>query len=231
MFKSGDVISYLEMCQREGVNLQRGMNFKLKGNCSVILMSVRAGAPYADKIIDEGKVLIYEGHDIPRKREGPDPKTIDQPLKNPSGSLTQNGLFYQCALDHRNEGFPPEPVKVYEKIQPGIWVFNGLFQLVDAWLEKVNSRKVFKFKLEVIDEEIDLKQRRENNLEHNRLIPSQIKLEVWKRDRGKCVKCGSNDNLHYDHILPFSKGGSSLSSKNIQILCARHNLEKKDKIE
>lgn len=29
--QSGDVISYLEMCAIEGVNLQRGMNFHLKG--------------------------------------------------------------------------------------------------------------------------------------------------------------------------------------------------------
>lgn len=63
------------------------------------------------------------------------------------------------------------------------------------------------------------------------MIPSHVKLEVWKRDGGKCVTCGSSDNLHYDHILPFSKGGSSLLASNIQLLCARHNLEKSDKIE
>ena len=41
---SGDVISYMEMCSEEGVNLQRGMNFRLRGKDSVILMSVRPGA-------------------------------------------------------------------------------------------------------------------------------------------------------------------------------------------
>jgi hypothetical protein len=65
MIKQGDVISYMEMCQEESVNLQRGMNFRLKGGFSVILMSLRPGAPYADRIEDEGRVLIYEGHDIP----------------------------------------------------------------------------------------------------------------------------------------------------------------------
>ncbi len=35
-------------------------------------------------------------------------------------------------------------------------------------------------------------------------------LEVWKRDKGRCVMCGSDNNLHYDHDLPFSKGGSSI---------------------
>jgi len=57
--RSGDVLSYLDMCARERVNLQRGMNFRLKGQMSVILMSVRKGAPYADRVEDEGRILIY----------------------------------------------------------------------------------------------------------------------------------------------------------------------------
>jgi 5-methylcytosine-specific restriction endonuclease McrA len=53
---------------------------------------------------------------------------------------------------------------------------------------------------------------------------------VWKRDGGKCVKCESKDNLHFDHVLPFSKGGASITPDNVQLLCMRHNLEKSDKI-
>lgn len=63
----GDVISYIEMCQEEGANLQRGMNFRLRGGWSIILMSLRAGAPYADRVEEDGKVLIYEGHDEPNR--------------------------------------------------------------------------------------------------------------------------------------------------------------------
>ena len=98
MIKPGDVISYLKMCQEEGVNLQRGMNYKLKGGLSVILMSLRPGAPYADRIEDEGKILIYEGHDIAFKRGGQNPKSVDQPYRNPTGSLTQNGLFSEAVM-------------------------------------------------------------------------------------------------------------------------------------
>jgi hypothetical protein len=39
------------------------------------------------------------------------------------------------------------------------------------------------------------------------------------------------DNLHYDYDVSYFKGGSSLTAKNIRLLCARHNLAKSNKIE
>ena len=63
------------------------------------------------------------------------------------------------------------------------------------------------------------------------LISEDPEHEFWKRDGGQCVTCGSTDNLYFDQILPFSKGGSSLVAENIQLLCARHNLAKSDRIE
>jgi 5-methylcytosine-specific restriction endonuclease McrA len=44
------------------------------------------------------------------------------------------------------------------------------------------------------------------------------------------VLCGSSENLHFDHVIPFSRGGSSLREENVQLLCAKHNLEKHDAI-
>jgi len=127
---------------------------------------------------------------------------------------------------------PPEPVRVYEKIKQGIWVFNGTFLLTDAWLERQASREVFKFRLELSESRAKAsKAATSADLPHERLIPSAVKLEVWKRDRGRCVRCGATDNLHFDHVVPFSKGGSSLVVSNIQLLCARHNLAKRDRIE
>ena len=219
------------MCRKEGVNLQRGMNFRLRGGLSVILMSLRPGAPYADRIEEDGKILIYEGHDIPSFRDGPKPKSVDQPNRNPGGGLTQNGLFYQATHRYKEDKIQAEFVKVYEKIKSGIWVYNGCFKLIDAWQETSNNRQIFKFKLELVDEDYVSNITDPKDIDHNRLIPTSVKLEVWKRDKGRCVTCGSQDNLHFDHIISYSKGGSSLIAENIQILCARHNLTKKDNIE
>lgn len=230
MIAPGDIISYLEMCQQEGVSLQRGMNFRLKGSTSVILMSLRRGAPYDDRIEDSGRILIYEGHDTPRVKGGPDPKTLDQPMHSRPGQPTQNGLFFEAAIRTARGERSPELVKVYEKIRDGVWAFDGTFELRDAWQETVDKRSVFKFKLVLSDEAPPFERNSEMDLPHNRLIPTSVKLEVWKRDKGKCVLCGNRENLHFDHIIPFSQGGSSLLAKNIQLLCAKHNLQKRDKI-
>lgn len=230
VFRQGDVIPYTTMCAHERENLQKGMNFRLHGGCSVILMSLRANAPYEDHTEDDGKTLIYEGHDAPRRQGEPDPKTVDQPMHNPSGTLTQNGLFYTAAL-RTGSGRASEHVRVYEKIKPGIWVYNGLFELVDAWQERSGGRKVFKFKLELLDDVSSRSTTETQDIEHTRLIPTAVKLEVWRRDKGCCVVCGRQDNLHFDHIIPYSKGGSSLVANNIQLMCVRHNLAKSARIE
>jgi hypothetical protein len=213
------------------MSLQRGMNFRSRGRPNIILMSTRRGAPYRDHFEGDGRVLIYEGHDVPRNPSIRDPKSIDQPEVGPTGKPTQNGRFFEAAL-RAKAGEPPELVRVYEKIKDGIWVFNGIFALTDAWKELDGRRRVFKFRLELQDSQGTVEDpRTQKELEHSRLIPTAVKLEVWKRDKGRCCLCGSSDNLHYDHDLPFSKGGTSLSAQNVRLLCQRHNLEKRDRIE
>lgn len=227
----GEVISYLEMCQAWTASLQKGMNFHIRPDCSLILMSRRSNAPYRDAIAENGRVLIYEGHDVSRTTENPNPKLVDQPRSTPGGKLTQNGMFENAASLVKNRESPPELVAVYEKIHAGIWAFNGFFLLMDAWTESDGQRLVFKFKLQLAESDGTALPKTNSDLLHNRLIPSAVKLEVWQRDKGQCVLCGSKNNLHFDHELPYSKGGTSLTAANIRLLCARHNLSKGAKIQ
>jgi hypothetical protein len=60
-------------------------------------------------------------------------------------------------------------------------------------------------------------------------IPQDVMDAVWNRDMGKCVICGSQEKLEFDHIIPFSKGGSN-TYRNIQILCEKCNIEKSNNI-
>jgi hypothetical protein len=228
---ANEILSYLEMCQREGASLQRGMNFHFRSGYSIILTSIQPNAPYRDVITDDGSVLIYEGHDVPRSSKHIFPKLVDQPEYTPSNTLTENGKFHYAAQNYKKGLQEPERVKVYEKIRPGIWSYNGQFQLVDSWKESDGKRLVFKFKLLAIEDDSNQTSSEQTISQHRRIIPTEVKLEVWKRDGGKCSICGSSDELHFDHIIPYSKGGTSIKAENIQLLCARHNLEKRDKIE
>ena len=62
-----------------------------------------------------------------------------------------------------------------------------------------------------------------------RRIPTEVQDAVWNRDGGECVSCGSKENLEFDHIIPFSKGGSN-TKRNIQLLCESCNRSKSDNI-
>jgi 5-methylcytosine-specific restriction endonuclease McrA len=68
-------------------------------------------------------------------------------------------------------------------------------------------------------------------------LPREVKAAVWKRDGGKCRKCGISDSasvlkngehLHYDHIRAWSKNGSD-TVNNIQLLCGQCNRKKADR--
>jgi len=226
-----EIISYREMCDRESAQaLQQGMNFRANSGYSVVLMSRRQNAPYQDRILEDGETIEYEGHDFRRSRGGPDPKDVNQPRFLPSGKPTQNGLFAQAVDALRNGEAEAELVRVYEKIFRGVWSDKGLFQLVDYNCVSDGRREVFKFYLKASGKET-VHSQPSKILEHRRLIPAEVKKEVWIRDKGRCVICGRTDNLHFDHDLPFSKGGTSILAENVRILCAQHNIEKRDRIE
>jgi Holliday junction DNA helicase RuvB len=61
-------------------------------------------------------------------------------------------------------------------------------------------------------------------------IPSDVRREVWRRDGGKCAKCGSRERLEYDHIIPVTRGGSN-TARNIELLCEACNRAKSDLIQ
>lgn len=219
------------MCDAENAQtLQRGMNFRMNPAYSVILMSQRSNAPYRDKVHDDGITIEYEGHDVSKKNYTHNPKGDDQPEKLPSGKLTQNGYFIKAAKEYKDGNNPPELVKVYEKVFPGVWSLKGYFDLIDYKVVHDGKRNVFRYILKLSDRQ-EGQGLKITQIEHTRLISSEVKREVWKRDGGKCIMCGDTKNLHFDHDLPYSRGGTSLSAKNVRLLCMKHNLQKSDKIE
>jgi hypothetical protein len=60
-------------------------------------------------------------------------------------------------------------------------------------------------------------------------IPESVRREVWRRDGGVCVECGSRESLEFDHIIPWSLGGSD-TARNLRLLCERCNRAKGPRI-
>ncbi len=58
-----------------------------------------------------------------------------------------------------------------------------------------------------------------------RSIPQDVKIAVSARDGGRCRQCGSTQELHFDHVIPWSKGGAN-TVQNIQLLCGPCNRRK-----
>jgi len=120
MFLTGEMISYQAMCAEEDARLQRGMNFRLNEEHSVILMSRRGNAPYHDGIEDGEQIMVYEGHDVPRTPERPNPKNVDQPSLYPSDKPTQSERFSEAAEAYKTDSREAEAARVYEKLHSGV---------------------------------------------------------------------------------------------------------------
>jgi hypothetical protein len=230
------IITHTEMISKEKINLQKGMNYQVKKSYSIILMSTRKNSPYNDKIFDDGRIE-YEGHDA-NKSKAYDKKVIDQPMNTIHGKLTENGKFYNAAQDYKLKRCNAIKVQVYRKIKPGIWVDMSFYSLIDGYIQYDGKRNVFKFMLEPIFDKSLINEPEYIDMIHNRYIPGDVQAEVYKRDKGMCQQvmengkiCGKKDNLHFDHIVHYSRGGSSKDARNIRLLCARHNLSRGNKFK
>ncbi|HTB30881.1 MAG TPA: HNH endonuclease [Bacteroidia bacterium] len=104
--------------------------------------------------------------------------------------------------------------------------FGTWRKALEAFIEYMN-KDVKETQVEEIIEPI---QEKETIFKHKtkREPSSRLKVQVLMRDGNKCRLCGitvSGDNIHFDHIKPWSKGGET-TLDNLQVLCAEHNLAK-----
>lgn len=96
-------------------------------------------------------------------------------------------------------------------------------------LERERRKRLEREALEELINEEKVQKNFMNNEGKREIIPQDVMDAVWNRDSGRCIKCGSQENLEFDHIIPFSKGGAT-SYRNVQLLCKKCNNEKSNKI-
>lgn len=60
----------------------------------------------------------------------------------------------------------------------------------------------------------------------SRYVSTEVRDRLVAAANGKCVSCGSSENLEIDHILPISMGGAGAVA-NLQVLCRSCNRRKR----
>jgi hypothetical protein len=127
------------------------------------------------------------------------------------------------------------PTQIFmSKSESRYWLFKRIvYEVVGSYTKDEMQLLV----LDEFDKERRLFERLKNRYEdggekgtHERpRIPENVRIEVWRRDGGKCARCGSRERLEYDHIVPISRGGSN-TARNIELLCESCNRAKSNNI-
>ena len=172
-----------------------------------------------------------------------DPKA--QLVAKSAGFLwTREVWQFKTGKMHRREPLTEEQYRAVLSVQQNIpvrlmqgdgkawWIFRNEFYWED---EALASDQV---KVLILDR--DLRNQKKLELAHARLsavasqvskgrqrdpLPDDVKVAVWRRDQGKCAKCGSPERLEFDHIIPVVMGGSN-TVRNVRLLCEGCNREK-----
>jgi hypothetical protein len=95
--------------------------------------------------------------------------------------------------------------------------YNAIVRAIDKGLLRIQSVKA---SMRIETKTITTQSRAPTT--RRRPIPDEVKIFVWQRDGGRCVRCGSRENLEFDHVIPLSAGGSN-TARNIQLLCESCN--------
>lgn len=205
--RATSILSAAELMEREGMMLQKSMNFRDKGEqLSVFLVLAKDDGEFKDAWDAKKQIYTFEGHDSTTKETGG--KSLDQLLMYGGDKLTENGRFYKAANGFK-DGVRKEPlqVQIYEKLDPGVWFDKGIFDLVDAAGVTEGGRKIFKFFLLPADRE---RRDRDQALEEERFLGAAAKSLAWEKAKGRCMKCKLESGLRF-----VSEG------KKIQLLCAK----------
>lgn len=141
-------------------------------------------------------------------------------------ALHGNSDYRQAAQEYfERQAREPEPVLSW-------WVYRTLVVQVELDVRDRDERVLLikqyvlrrERKAEKLRREVETLENYEN-LGQREPIPEAVRLFVWRRDNGRCVKCGSLERLEFDHIIPVSAGGSN-TERNIQLLCEPCNRAK-----
>ena len=110
------------------------------------------------------------------------------------------------------------------------WLFRDEFYWEDEGYDEVAVKALILERLTQKDRRVQravalMQQTQAMDVPARAPIPDEVKIFVWNRDGGRCVRCGSNQLLEFDHIIPVAMGGAN-TARNLQLLCETCNRSK-----
>lgn len=198
-----------------------------QGSTSLIQRNFMIGYARSGRIIDQleelGIVSSFSGN-TPREVLIKNLNSLERYLKQNPSLITKTVLFYKM---HKN-AIEQRRIEIIsnQKIEEERAEKEAIKQQM---LNKERKKRLHKEALNELIEAGELFNSFTNKDGRRESIPQEVMDRVWNRDGGRCVKCGSQENLEFDHIIPVSKGGAT-TYRNIQLLCKKCNLEKTNNI-
>ena len=130
--------------------------------------------------------------------------------------------FFSGLILYRIEHEPADLQSLLQLLAAVNWkdikeTWDSIFSLSKKLSKKINKAEKVYQKLVSIRYEV--------KPSSSRYIPVRVRKAVLIRDNYRCVKCGSQKNLQFDHIVAVANGGSN-EEANVQVLCSVCNLEK-----
>jgi hypothetical protein len=136
----------------------------------------------------------------------------------------------QAAALLRRQQETPVALLIDDETRRTWWIFRDEFYWED---EGYDEREVKALLLERLAQKDRRLQRAVALMEQTEALESpartaiadEVKVFVWNRDGGRCVRCGSNQRLEFDHVIPVVLGGAN-TARNLQLLCETCNRSK-----
>ncbi|MDB5187982.1 MAG: restriction endonuclease [Candidatus Kaiserbacteria bacterium] len=214
-YVASDLLSTNLLMEREQILSQRGMHYRdITTHHAILLVLPSHGGEYKDEWNPETSVYTFIGHDS--TTEESQGEMSDQLDMYSSGKLTENGKFYRAAHEYI-DGIRSIPlqVRVYEKIDSGIWFNKGIFNLIDARKVTDNDRTLFKFDLTPLG---DIS----GTHFQERMTSAAIKSQVWLQDHGHCWECAKETGLRFTNIC-------TNHVPSVHLVCETHRGESSEK--
>jgi hypothetical protein len=191
---SSDLLSTNILMEREKIVPHNGMHYRdILTHHAVLLVLPSHGGEYKDEWNSVTNMYTFAGHDS--TTENSQGELSDQLDMYSSGKFTENGKFYRAAHEYIDEiRSIPLQVRVYEKIDSGIWFNKGIFDLIDARKVLDSGRTLFKFDLTPLGDTSG------TNFQE-RMMSATIKSQVWLQDHGHCSECAAQTGLRFVHIV------------------------------